>query len=191
MRAGNYPKGAAKREEILAGVIEMLAKAPYFKLTLKVIGETLGVNPAHILYYFSSREDLFQQVILHWDRDPLVTPSKQAPERSPLDLLVASVKRNLQLPGLLHLYHALAAEAIDPGHPSHAFFRERFQNLRQALSKAIQREQAAGTIAPDIDPNRSARELIALADGLQLQSLVDSSVDVVADIAAAVARLRI
>lgn len=189
-RAGNYPKGAAKREEILTGVIAMLGKERYFNLNLRYIGQALNVKPAHILYYFASREDLFQRVIERWDRDAAVSPSYDLPDRSKLDLLVAAVRRNVQTPGMVHLYHALAAEAIDPSHVAHAFFRERFHQLRHALGDAIRLEQSQGSIATEIDADRAARELIALADGLQLQSLVDEEIDAVADLSAAIARLR-
>lgn len=188
--AGNYPKGAAKREAILTGVLALLGTERHFNLNLRFIGQALNIKPAHILYYFSSREDLFQRVIERWDGAVAIASVPDRPHRSDLDLLLAAVRRNVAMPGMIHLYHALAAEAIDPAHVTHAFFRDRFTQLRQMLGDAIRLEQAQGGIAADVDADRAARELIALADGLQLQSLVDSSIDAVADLAAAIDRLR-
>ena len=93
-------------------------------------------------------------------------------------------------PGLIHLYLIFAAEAAQPDHPSHQFFRDRFEQVRRLLSVAIAFEQGAGRIDMAVDADRAARLLIAVADGVQLQALVDPTIDAPKDLAATIAQLR-
>ena len=187
----SYSKGAAKREEILVGVMKALADGKLRNPPLRAIGQALGVEPAHILYYFSSREELLQSVIMRWD-DDVRTQCGAVSADSPisLDEYSDAIARNITRPGIVHLYLTFAAEAVDIAHPAHAFFCKRFDDVRHSIAEAVRKEQAEGTIEPGLDAEHQARLLIALADGLQLQSLVDPKVDAASDLASAIARLR-
>jgi hypothetical protein len=59
-----------------------------------------------------------------------------------------------------------------------------------ALSQRIGEEQAQGRIAGHIDPQSTARQLIAMADGFQLQSLVIPSVNALQYMLDSIAELR-
>lgn len=184
-------KGAARHERILSDLMAALADGSLRNPSLREIGQALEIEPAHILYYFPSREALLQAVINRWDMDSRSFVGK-ADSGLPitLDDFVAAIAHNITQPGIVHLYLTLAAEAINPGHAAHGFFRERFAIGCNMLADAIRREQADGSIAPDQDPDLHARFLIALADGLQLQSLVDPDVDAAGDLGDAVSLLR-
>ena len=90
--------------------------------------------------------------------------------------------RNLEVPGLVHLYSAFAAEAASPEHPSHEYFRSRFERLRARLREEIEGQQARGAARLDLEADSAAVALIALSDGLQLQWLMSSSIDPVAEL---------
>lgn len=184
---GASAKGAARREEILQGLIEKLRAQELRNPALREIGRALGIEPAHILYYFSSREELLQQVIMRWDEDARRAASVDGDR---LSNFVQQVRRNVALPGILHLYFTFAAEAVDPAHPAHDFFRDRFVAVTEVLAEHIRAEQAQGTMSPAIDPVSKARQLIALSDGLQLQSLVDPTVDAYREMMDSIADMR-
>lgn len=189
-REGRFAKGAARREAILSTATEVLARDGYRGTSLRAIARTLGLEPAHILYYFDSREDLLQNVIERWDAEANASVGGEPAPEDTLDAYVEVIRRNLQIPGLIHLYLIFAAEAAQSEHPSHQFFRDRFERVRRLLSRAIAFEQGAGLIDRSIDADRAARALIAVADGVQLQALVDPSIDAPADLAATIAQLR-
>ena len=184
---GAYAKGAAKRDEILVGLMDKIARQELRNPSLREIGRSLGIQPAHILYYFGSREELLQAVIMRWDEN---AKKKNPGGDLTLDRFASQIERNLAIPGIVHLYLAFAAEAVDPAHPAHDYFRDRFLRVRASLAERIRKEQDLGTIAPGLDPDAEARQLIALADGLQLQSLVDPEVNAANDLAAAIRSLR-
>ncbi|WP_225007281.1 MULTISPECIES: TetR family transcriptional regulator C-terminal domain-containing protein [Novosphingobium] len=190
-KAARLPKGQAKREEILTGLMAALNRGELRNPSLKAIGRTLGLEPAHILYYFGSREALMQAVIRRSDADNTSQGNKgDGDGEMSLDGFAEVVRANLARPGVVHLYLAFAAEAVDPLHPAHDFVQTRFEHVKLRLAAAIRREQGAGTVAERHDPDIEARLLIALADGLQLQSLIDPQVDAVRHIRAAVEALR-
>lgn len=181
------PKGAARREEILDVAMRQLADNGYGATTVRAIARAMGLEPAHILYYFRTREALLEALIDRWDLSTAPRPDATV---SMLDAYSAAIRENLASPGIVHLYLAFAAEAADPSHRSHRYFRERFAAVHRLLADGVRGEQAAGRIAPDVDPGATARELIALADGMQLQALVDPAVDAPAAVERAVASLR-
>jgi len=184
------PKGIARREQILQTATATLAVDGYRNSSLRGIARALGVEPAHILYYFESREELLQAVVERWDDDAIAAVGGAVDARTALDFYVATVQHNLEIPGIVHLYLTLAAEAVHPGHSAHQFFLDRFHRARGLLADGIRFEQAAGAIDAAYDADFEARTLIALADGLQLQALVDPAVDAPGDLALAIAKLR-
>ncbi len=180
------PKGEARREEILLTAMSELAAHGYGGTTVRAIARAMGLEPAHILYYFGTREALLEALVDRWD-------ARSAPAVSPahmLDAYVAAIDRNMAQHGIVHLYLAFAAEAANPSHRSHGFFRARFATVHGLLAEAIRAEQQAGRIGVGVDPDGTARELIALADGMQLQALLDPAVDAPAAVDQAVAALR-
>jgi AcrR family transcriptional regulator len=189
-RLGTSAKGAARREQILATAMESLGKDGYRNTSLRGIGRALDIEPAHILYYFDSREELLQKVIERWDENSLGAAGGEVTPDRALDFYVAAIRHNLRIPGIVHLYLTLAAEAVHPDHSAHSFFVERFRTVREMLRDAIRFEQTQGGIDPVLDADLEARKLIALADGLQLQGLVDPTIDAPRDLEAAVAALR-
>jgi AcrR family transcriptional regulator len=153
------------------------------RTSLRSIGRELGVEPAQILYYFSSREELLREVIENWDRQ---SAAESPEETSPLRHFAGVIRNNLQIRGVVHLYLSLAADSVDEDHPAHAFFRERFQRVSANLAAAIREGQVTQDIHAHLDADRVARQLVALADGLQLQSLIDPAVDAPSDLDSAI-----
>ena len=187
-RSGGYAKGRQRREEILKAALEVLAELGYRKTSLRAIARELGLQPAHVLHYFASREDLLLHVIQRWGE-----PSK--PEEQPggtpfLERWIRQVEHNTTVPGLVHLYTAFAAEAADPGHPAHDYFAGRFRRLRELIAAEVEAGIESGALREDLAPDDVAVSLISLSDGLQLQWLVDPEIDMPSRMRDAVEVLR-
>ncbi|GAA1924656.1 hypothetical protein GCM10009775_16200 [Microbacterium aoyamense] len=180
---GSYAKGSARREEILATAVRVVSEKGYPGATLRGIGRELGIEPAHILYYFGSREELLQEVLEAWDAGSLDAVEEGA---DALAVYAAAIRNNATIRGMVHVYLSFAAEAVNPAHPAHDYFRRRFALSVQELSAAVRSGQESGVIRAEVDPERTARMLIALADGLQLQALMEPAVDASADLDAAI-----
>ncbi|WP_275414661.1 TetR/AcrR family transcriptional regulator [Paractinoplanes durhamensis] len=164
----------------MAAAMAEIREQGYRSTSLRGIGRALGVQPAQILHYFASREELLETVLRRWDDE-----SEQvlaAAGRPFLDVWPEIVRQNTTVPGFVNLYTSLAAEATDPAHPSHDFFRARFRRVRDLIAGDLAARQVR-------DPERAALHLVAFSDGLQLQWLVDRSIDLAAELTYEIARL--
>jgi len=171
-----YGKGAAMRETILTKALARLARSDDVPRSLRGLSREIGLEAAHVLYYFSTYENLLKCVLHRWDEEAAKEPLA-AGAVSTLDRYVVSLKRNLTAPGMVRLYFEFAADALDPEHPSNGYFRQRFAYMQAELSDAFRAGQQDGIFDPTLDPEHCARSVIALADGLQLQALLGAPVD--------------
>lgn len=166
-KRGPYAKGVAKREEILTKALEVIARQGYRKTSTRELASAVGLSEAGLLHYFGSKEKLFEEVLRARDE---ADTARLSDESDAVGKLGAIVRHNADVPGLVQLYSTFSAEAGDPQHGAHEYFVERYQRLREALAEGIQHRQTDGTISTAADPEKIATLLIALSDGLQIQS---------------------
>lgn len=179
----HYAKGVARRAEILDVTVRLMAERGFRETSLRAIGRELGVQPAHILHYFSSREKLFEAVIVASDNRYVdLRPGSESLFEAWLEM----IDDNTRSPGLVHLYTAFAAEAADPSHPSRQFFQRRWGFIHRAIQDDLERGAAEGRYRLRQAPRDAATALVAYSDGLQLHWLVDRSLDMAGAMAAAI-----
>lgn len=173
---GSYAKGVAKRQEILAVALDVIAERGCHKATIREIAERVGLSQAGLLHYFSSREEMYVEVLRardQRDNDEFWTP------QAGIGTLLAIIGHNAAVPGLVRLYVEYSAEASIPGHPAHAFFAERYDWVAGKLAHGLRNERRAGVLGPGIEVHTAVELLLAAADGVQAHWLVDPSVDMV------------
>ncbi len=164
---GPYAKGVAKREEILTKALEVIARQGYRKTSTRELAAAVGLSEAGLLHYFGSKEKLFEAVLRARDAADV---ERLGDQEDVVAKLIAIVRHNSDVPGLVQLYSTFSAEAGDPQHGAHDYFVERYQDLREGLAEGIRARQTDGTISTAADPEKIATLLIALSDGLQIQS---------------------
>lgn len=180
-------KGRARRAEIIETALQVLAERGYRDTSLRAIGRALGIQPAHILHYFRHREALLEEVITAWDQIPPEVAERT--DGSFISSWLVIVERNARIPGLVHLYTAFAAEAADANHPSHDYFQLRYQRVRAWIEEDLRDGVANGRYTCTLPPERIAAIMVSLSDGLQLQWLIDPTVDMVGELGATFERL--
>lgn len=192
-RRGSYAKGLAKREEILTRALDVISHEGYAGASVKAIAEAVGLSQAGLLHYFDSKEELFTEVLRKRDEVDALSRASGADEPSLGRMraeFIALVRHNTDVPGLVQLFSRLAADATDPAHPAHEFFLDRSARLREVLGAAVARAQGDGRLRDGIEPATLARMVQALADGMQLQWLVDPTVDMIGPVEALFALLE-
>ncbi len=172
-RRGSYAKGVARREEILESALDVIATKGYQSASLKQIAEVVGVTPAALLHYFGSKEELFTEVLRKRDEHEGHDPQQLDPGEAKAVFLEV-VRRNTRTPGMVELFSRLSVDAVDPQHPAHQFFLDRSERLRETIAQSF---DADGERRAVLDPETTARVVQAVADGLQLQWMIDPSVD--------------
>lgn len=186
-RRGSYAKGVAKREEILTRALEVIAREGYSGASVRELADAVGLSQAGLLHYFGSKEELFTEILRKRDEvdSEAFGPDPEHPaKRDPRAAYLAVISHNAEVPGLVQLYARLSVDAADPQHPAHEFFVERGEALRKVFAGEIARRQSAGELTDRIDPATLARVFQAVADGLQVQWMLEPEVDMAATVSA-------
>ena len=183
---GSYAKGIAKRAEILDIALEVFGKEGYRGTSLRKVAHLCNLSLAGVMHYFDSKEDLLVQILRKRDLRDEVTGDDVKQQDKFLEIL----GRNGEEPGLVALYVTMAAAAVDPEHPAAAYFKERYEHILE-----IAEESYFQTRPTPSDEELSyfrimTRSSLAMADGLQLQWLVDPSVDVAGTMAVFLEQIR-
>lgn len=209
-RRGSYAKGIAKREEMLSRALDVIAREGYAGASVKELAAAVGLSQGGLLHYFDSKEELFTAILRKRDEVDLALfdgPGAAAPSGAGTassgdtgdsgagtvlfstagltfdelrDGFLAVIRHNSEVPGLVQLFSRMAVDAADPAHPAHGFFLERGERLREAFVHALADAQAAGRVRSDVDPAMFARVYQAVADGMQLQWMLEPDVDMAA-----------
>lgn len=174
---GPYRKSIERRERILEAALEVFAEHGDRGTSLQEIADRVGVTQPALMYYFGSREELLLAVLQRRDTLGAEVAGTTGP---PGDAVVRAMRHTMEQPGLMKLFVSLSAAATDPGHRAHAFFADRYRDLTAEITETVAAGQHAGRMRADVDPEHVARLLLAVLNGLQVQWLMDPSVDMVA-----------
>lgn len=152
---------------------------------MREIAAAVELSQAGLMHYFASKDELFTEILPRRDEVDAALVSNN-PDTSMLDAIPLVIKHNAGVPGLVQLPVSFAAEATAPGHFAQTFFNERFERFRREIAGEIHLGQANGGIRSDIDADLAARSLLALADGLQNQWLLNPDFDMAAHVSFAI-----
>ena len=181
-RRGSYAKGVAKREEILERALDVIAREGYRGASVKELADAVGLSQAGLLHYFDSKEELFTAIVRKRDEVDIAGYGPKALDRSPSyselrEGYVSIIRHNRDVPGLVQLYSQMSVDAADEQHPAHDFFVERGDKLRATFAAALRTGRESGEVTDRIDPQTLARIFQAVADGLELQWMLEPDVD--------------
>jgi AcrR family transcriptional regulator len=164
---GPYRKGMKRKREILRAAFEVYSRRGYRNASIRAIADSVGLTQAGVLHHFSSKEEIFAELIRV--RDEL----DGATSEDVVEALRMEIERNQLVEGLVHLLVMISAEAIDDGHPGHAYLQDRYAHLVGLLGTRAAARTTDGRLAGDVSPEMVARLCLAVVDGLQIQWLLD------------------
>ncbi|MEY9851941.1 AcrR family transcriptional regulator [Leifsonia sp. EB41] len=162
-----------RRAQLLAEATLQIAHSGYQGFTMDGLAKASRLTHAGVLHHFASKKELLVEVLRH--RDELdaaaalpdsAIPSDPAGLRAVLDALV---ERNFRQPEIVRLYTVLSAEALNPEHPAHEYFRDRLQQIRRLIAGSL-------ALPPGIADD-FAVDYLSFMDGLQLNWLRDPTID--------------
>ena len=178
---GPYSKSAALRAQILDEALRIIGDNGYTGATVQQIADAVGMSKPGVLHHFGSRDALFTAILQRRDE---VNATGYSMDSFTVEDLIATVRHNTTVPGLVALYSALTGEATSHLElsTSREFFADRYRMVVGALTEAVRLAQVNGLVDLDRDPAVIARLLTAASDGLQTQWLLDPSIDMAADL---------
>lgn len=173
-QARGYAKGRVKREEILEAATGLFGEVGYHSASLREISSRVGISHPGLLHHFPTKEALLEAVLARRDEtDFALVNADHAAGSDYFQALATQVERNADRPGIVELFCILSAEATDPAHPAHGYFQRRYEALLSLCREELARLGAAGRLRSGVDVSESARAIVALMDGLQVQFLLE------------------
>ncbi len=169
----NVDAEPTKREEILDVALEVFARDGYDRTSVRHIARLCGLSQAGVLHYFSSKEELFTEVLRRRDVVNRRLYDQHGDDSVNVERLISIVRHNAEESGLVRLYVSMSAESTAVDSPAREFFVSRYRTLRDGIAEDCRAKQAHGVLDPDLDADVVASLLIAAADGLQIQWLLD------------------
>ncbi|WP_328474243.1 TetR/AcrR family transcriptional regulator [Actinoplanes sp. NBC_00393] len=182
-------KGERTRRRILHTALEIFAERGYAGVSLREVAARAGITHAGLLHYFTGKDDLLLTMMIERDRAEVEAirahvatgAGPSSVEQVIIRWMLRDVARNQSRPDIAPLFVKLSTEATESSHPAYEYFRGRYTRLRETLARGFAYEFAAADPPVSRDPQLCAQQFIALADGLQVQWLLDpSSTDMVA-----------
>ncbi|MFI7131469.1 TetR/AcrR family transcriptional regulator [Nonomuraea sp. NPDC050153] len=180
-----------RREEILRVATEMFGDSGYRGVSLADIAARVGISQPGLIHHFKNKEELLLAALERRDEDSRDHMDAMFQELSVTDALISLCRHNVEDPTAMRLYAVESAESIEPGHPAREFFLRRYARVRERVAERIRRDQELRRLPATLDPHVLAGEMIAVMDGLQIQWLLDPTMDLPGRMAAYLERLVI
>ena len=179
-KARGYAKGRARREAIVHEASAQFADKGFTSATILDIAAACDISRAGLLHHFPDKEALLEAVLEARDSEDRARFTPYARGCGSIGVLRGMVdlaEHNQLVPGLIELFVRLSTEAAGPDHPAHEYFQRRYERIRRTTAQALAAAVADGHLHPDLDPATAGLRLTSLMDGLQLQWLLDRSID--------------
>lgn len=174
---------ANNRSLIVAAAYKLLAEEGYDAATMKEIAHAAGVAPGLIHYYFSSKDQLLQEVLHTAGQRYVKEVERWCQTLSPQQLLETTFtepqQRVLNQPEWFRLRCELFALGLRNAN-FHEAVRVMLSTGRQCISRLVRQIAGAKSTSPHqqiTNPEAMAAVLLAAFDGLALQKLADPEFD--------------
>ena len=189
---GRSPKGEERRRQILDTATKLFAKGGFNTVSLADIAEQVGITQAGLLHHFPSKSDLLMGMLEQRDNLYLANETKRrASGANYFDSFLQALRDNEEHPEMVQLFTILSSESLVEGNPANQWFKQRYQRIVSVATEEIAQIIDTDKLPDGVSVEDIARGVIALADGLRLQWLMDkSSVDRASTIAKFIAMLR-
>jgi AcrR family transcriptional regulator len=169
-----------RRAEILRAAARTFGSKGYMNGSLADVAEQVGITHAGVLHHFGSKDQLLVEVLDFRDKEDVRDLEGQHIPGG-LELfrhLVRTVHMNEDRPGIVQGYTVLTGESVTENHPARGWVTHRFAVLRGEIADAV-REVGGPGVSEDA-ARRAANAIIGVMDGLQVQWLLDDTVDLAA-----------
>jgi AcrR family transcriptional regulator len=177
--ATRYAKGVARHGEILETAKRLFGERGFRGTALRDIAAECGIAHSTLLHYFPTKQSLLLAVLAERDQRARSESARLDHLDDILDFTRRIATTQGNDPGMIELTTKMMAEATDPAHPAHDFYRERSVQLVDNLTRLLEQAKLRGFLREGVEPKRAAQGFFALRDGAQLQWLLDpTSIDV-------------
>lgn len=184
-------KGRARREQVLEAALTAFAARGYRGASLASIAGDVRISQPGLLHHFPSKQHLLVRVLEHYENRNAERIAAATANASLADALIDLARHHEANPEFIRLFVVLAAESVDPDHPAHDWFVDRYRRIRAMLHAQVELEQRLGRMTTAVDAATITHLIMAVLDGLELQHLLDAGeVPIAAPLAALLETLQ-
>lgn len=177
---GPYNTGVRRREQIVKHAVTVFAESGYTAGSLRAVARNVGVSPASIVQHFGSKEGLLTAVLDEWERQTTQLVTSEHKGLAFFEHLGDLMRFHIAHPGYLELFLKLTLEATRDDHPAHDFITMRYQRIFNVWGTQLRQACELGEVS--LSEEQITREITAMtaeADGLEIQWLLNPSMDLV------------
>jgi len=173
-----YAKSPAVRRSIIEACSAAFRESGFQGASMAEIARRAGISHTGLLYHFPRKESLLTAVLALQDErgerflhdHALLDHHANDPAAILRGIVTALVERH-RYAGLLELSAMLGGEATHPTHPAHAYFAQRYHDVRGFLTRLFAALDDQGRLTTAMSPVHLAATTIAVTDGLNSQWL--------------------
>ena len=178
------------RQRVVEAAIGVFRQQALTDVTMADVAAAAGLEPDVVAAEFGGMHPLVIEVIRAWNRDRMAPVQAVAERWGAVAFLRAIVAANLADPALMRLLTAMVNIAGTPNHPIAPLLQQQWVQFHAHVQRALARDIEVGREPATMEPASGTEQLIAVSEGLQLQSLLRPNMDLMASFDRAVTRLR-
>lgn len=172
-RRGPNASTPARRAQIVRAALESFAQHGYERASLRDIAGRAQVTHSALLRHFSGKDELLLAALAQREADEEALAARFIEAGASRQHILSQVLRDeFDDPGYQRNWMALAIAATDPAHPAHEFFVGRRERMRTRFSGS---QLPTSRDSPYLSADEKVTLVLALMDGLRIQSLLDPS----------------
>lgn len=168
-----------RRKQICDVLLDIVSEAGISAATIREVADRSGWSTGVIGHYFTNRQDLLlgglrraAEILAEHNTRVINTLEGIAALEQILEGSIPLDKRRLALCRIFFFFYAEGMTEEDLRQELESYLL----GWRKSATRAIRQAQAHGDLPVDLDPKRVAADLVGLADGLSIHSLLDSGV---------------
>jgi AcrR family transcriptional regulator len=175
---------------IVRAVITALRTRAFHETGFEVVAEIAELPLETVQHLFPRWDGLVMAAVDRWNAERMqpVIPLMKA--HGTVRFLRGIVEQNVRDPSLMRLLTSLLNVAATPDHPMASTLQHEWQKFHALILQGLVTDVALGREPETMQPEHGAEQLIALYEGLQMQSMARPRMDLLASYDRAVTRLR-
>jgi AcrR family transcriptional regulator len=178
------------RDRIVRSAVVAFRRLPFHAVDTEAVAAEAGLDLAVVGRHFPTWYDLLGTTIAAWNGERMQPIAPIAERSGAVAFLRSVVVANQADPALMRLLITAATIVASPVHPIAGTLQQQYLQFHATVLRALADDVAVGREPVTTDPASGAEQLIAVYEGLQLQSLLRPSMDLVGSFDRAVALLR-
>lgn len=183
------PVAPESRVTIVDGAITAFRQHAFHQVTQEHVAAAAGVQVSAVSAQFPSWDGLVMAIFDRWNAQRM-RPVLPLIEQGAVVFLRGIIHANVEDPALMRFLTATVNISATPGHPMAPYLHHEWHRFHSLVKNTLTEDIRKGREPDTMEPSRGAEQLIALYEGLQLQSMVRPRMNLIDAYDQAVTHLR-